>query len=134
MSMLFVVCVFFLGLCLFLTLDGGTHANFCLSNDLILHVALWWQAGFAKAEAALKQSVVNMKMHESAEMAPLVRMRVLKMGDVQLLHSKFRELDQNGDSKIQWAEFERGRNTLPNSIQVAPVHVARLVNWLHKLV
>jgi hypothetical protein len=94
---------------------------------------LSWQVGFAKAEAALKQSVVDMRMHESAEMAPLVRMRMLKKGDVKLLHSKFRELDQNGDSKIQWAEFERGRNTLPNSIQVAPVHVARLAHWLHKL-
>jgi hypothetical protein len=127
------VCVFVLGLYLFLTLDGGTHANTCLSHDLILHIARWWQAGFAKAEAAFKQSLVDMKMLESAEMAPLVRMHMLKKGDVKLLHSKFRELDQNGDSKIQWGEFERGRNTLPTSIQVAPVHVARLVHWLHEL-
>ena len=131
-GMLFVVCVLHLGLCLFLTLDGGTHANFCRSHDLILHVALWWQVGFAKAEAALKRSAVDMRMYETAEMAPLVRMHMLKKGDVQLLHSKFCELDQNSDSKIQWAEFERGRNTLPNSIQVAQVHVARLVHWLHK--
>ena len=78
-----------------------------------------WQEGMAKAVAALKQSELDKAMNECAQMAPLVRRHMLKKGDVLLLNTKFRELDKNGDRKIQWHEFEQGRSALPTSIQVS---------------
>eukprot|EP00802_Teleaulax_amphioxeia_P007850 Tamp_07858.p1 GENE.Tamp_07858~~Tamp_07858.p1 ORF type:complete len:306 (-),score=37.47 Tamp_07858:435-1352(-) len=75
------------------------------------------QEGMAKAVAALKQSELDKAMNECAQMAPLVRRHMLKKGDVLLLNTKFRELDKNGDRKIQWHEFEQGRSALPTSIQ-----------------
>ena len=72
-------------------------------------------------------------MRECAQMAPLVRMHMLKKGDVQLLNAKFNELDQNGDRKIQWHEFEQGRSALPTSIQVPGERVQSLHLALQRL-
>ncbi len=77
-----------------------------------------WQEGIAKAAAALKQTAQDKTMQECAQLSPLVRTHMLKKGDVLLLNTKFRELDKNGDRKIQWHEFEQGRSALPTSIQV----------------